>query len=81
MSSYDKVFKLEKPKGLSDLVSQVEIISKEMKKCIEGLINTNDTARKHFELMDQSNLHDAFHNISQNIIDLAKLIQKKCQEA
>ena len=34
-------------------------------------------AQKHRDLISEDEVKDAFHNLSQNIIDLSKLIQKK----
>ena len=80
MTSKLDVFKLKKPAGFGDLLSQIEFISKDLKKWSDELITVNKIARQHGELISKSNVNDAFHNISQNIIDLSKLIQNKLQE-
>jgi hypothetical protein len=74
------VFELEKPESFNDLLSQIEFISKEIESWSDKIIRTNKVAQLHRELISESNTKDAFHNISQNIIDLSKLIQKKLQE-
>ncbi len=71
------VFKLETPKSFVDLLAQIELISKDMKKWTDKLININGTARKELEIISEDEVKDSFHNISQNIIDLSKFIQKK----
>ena len=76
----DDLFELEKPVSFGDLLSQIEFISKELKEWIDKIISTNKIARQNRELISESDTNDAFHNISQNIIDLSKLIQKKLQE-
>ena len=81
MTSKLDVFKLGKPASFNDLLSQFEFISKDLKKWSDELITVSKIARQHFELISKNNVNDAFHNISQNIIDLSKLIQKKLQEA
>ena len=74
------VFELEKPVNFNDLLSQIEIISKDIKKWSDKIATVNKVAQQHRELISKSSAKDAFHNISQNIIDLSKLIQKKLQE-
>ena len=74
------VFELGKPVSFTDLLSQIYNISKEIKEWSDKIITVNKVARQHIELISESNTKDAFHNISQNIIDLSKLIQKKIQE-
>lgn len=74
------VFELEKPESFNDLLSQIEFISKEIESWSDKIIRTNKVAQLHRELISESNTKDAFHNISQNIIELSKLIQKKLQE-
>ncbi len=73
------VFELGKPESFTDLLSQIEFISKDIKKWSDEITTTNELARQHRELISESNTKDAFHNISQNIIDLSELIQKKIQ--
>ena len=73
------VFELGKPVSFTDLLSQIEFISKDIKKWSNEIITTNKITRQHRELISESNTKDAFHNISQNIIDLSELIQKKIQ--
>ncbi len=74
------VFELGKPVSFTDLLSQIEFISKDIKRWSNEIITTNKIARQHRELISESNTKDAFHNISQNIIDLSELIRKKIQE-
>jgi len=74
------VFELEKPESFNDLLSQIEFISKDIKKWSDKIATVNKVAQQHIELISKNNTKDAFHNISQNIIDLSKLIQKKLQE-
>ena len=74
------VFELEKPESFTDLLSQIEFISKDIKRWSDKIIATNELTRQHGELISESNTKDAFHNISQNIIELSELIQKKIQE-
>ena len=74
------VFELEKPESFNDLLSQIEFISKEIESWSDKIIRTNKIAQLHREIISESNTKDALHNISQNIIDLSKLIQKKLQE-
>ena len=74
------VFKLEKPMDFRALLGQIELISHEINKWTEKFRIINRTARINIELISEDNTKDAFHNISQNIIDLSKLIQKKLQE-
>ena len=74
------VFKLEKPMDFRALLGQIELISYEINKWTEEFRIINRTARINIELISGDNTKDAFHNISQNIIDLSKLIQKKIQE-
>ena len=74
------VFELGKPVSFTDLLSQIEFISKDIKKWSDKIITINNVARRHKELISENNIKDAFHNISQNIIDLSELIQKKLQE-
>ena len=80
MASIIDVFELEKPATFTDLLSQIEFISKEIKRWSDEITTTNKIAQQHRELISESNTKDAFHNLSQNIIDLSKLIQKKLQE-
>ena len=74
------VFELAKPTSFTDLLSQIEFISKEIKEWSDKIIAVNKIARENRELISESNTNDAFHNISQNIIELSELIQKKVQE-
>ena len=74
------VFELGKPVSFTDLLSQIEFISKDIKKWSDEIAATNQLAQQHRKLISENNIKDAFHNISQNIIDLSKLIQKKIQE-
>ena len=74
------VFELEKPESFTDLLSQIEFISKDIKRWSDKIIATNELTRQHRELISESNTKDAFHNSSQNIIELSELIQKKIQE-
>ena len=71
------VFKLEKPKSFLELLEQVESITYEVETWLSKLVSTIDPAQNYPELISEDNVKDAFHNISQNIIDLFKLIQKK----
>ena len=74
------LFKLEKPASFNDLIHQIEFISKEIKEWSDKIITVNKTARQNRELISEDETKDAFHNISQNIIELSELIQKKVQE-
>ena len=74
------VFELKKPVSFTDLLSQIEFISKDIKKWSDKITATNNLAQQHRELISEGNTKDAFHNLSQNIIELSKLIQKKLQE-
>ncbi|MFW9973578.1 MAG: hypothetical protein ACFFDF_25585 [Candidatus Odinarchaeota archaeon] len=78
MSEQEKnVFKLEKPKDFQELVNQVETISEEIEIWLNKLYNAITVALDHSEFISEDQVNDAFHNISQNIIELSKLIQKK----
>lgn len=71
------VFKLGEPKTFRDLLAQSEFIIKDIEKWIDKLKETLSIARKNRELISEDNTKDALHNLSQNIIDLSKLIQKR----
>jgi len=71
------VFKLGKPKSFNDLLAQSGFIAQEIEKWFDKLENTIVVAQQQRELISEDNVKDAFHNHSQNIIDLAELIQKK----
>lgn len=78
MSEQEKnVFKLEKPKSFYDLLAQSEFIIQDIEKWFTKLKETISIAQKHRELISEDDTGDALHNISQNIIELAQLIQKK----
>jgi len=74
------VFELKKPVSFTDLLSQIGFISRAINGWADEIILTNNIARQNRELISEDNTKDAFYNISQNIIDLSKLIQKKLQE-
>lgn len=71
------VFELEKPKSFGDLLAQNEFIVKDLEKWVNKLKETISITQKHRELISEDETKDAFHNISQNIIELSGLIQKK----
>ncbi len=75
-SKPDDVFELEKNANLNDLLSQIELISKEFKEWTDKIISTNNIARQN----SKSDINDTFHNFCQNIIALSKLILKKLKE-
>jgi len=78
MSEEEKnLFKLEKPKDFWELVNQVESISDEIENWLDKLYNAIDVVQNHSEFISEDQVNDAFHNISQNIIKLSELIQKK----
>jgi len=77
MSEEINVFKLEKPKSFNDLLAQSEFIVQDIKKWFNKLKETVYLAQKHRDLISEDDIKDALHNLSQNIIDLSKLIQKK----
>lgn len=71
------VFKLEKPKSFLELLEQVETITDEVETWLSKLDSTIGPAQNYPELISEDMVNDAFHNISQNIIKLSELIQKK----
>ena len=77
MSEEINVFKLEKPKSFYDLLAQSEFIIQDIEKWINKLNETISIAQKHREIISEDDTGDALHNLSQNIIELAELIQKK----
>ena len=77
MSEEINVFKLEKPKSFNDLLAQSEFIVQDIKKWFNKLNETISIAHRHRDLISEDDTKDALHNLSQNIIDLSKLIQKK----
>ena len=79
-SKPDDLFKLEKPSNFSDLLSQIEFISFEIKEWSDKIIEVNKVARQNREIVSEDDTKDAFYNISQNIIDLSKLIRTKIKE-
>jgi len=79
-SKPDNLFKLKKPVSFYDLLSQIAFISTEIKEWTDKIIFTDKVARQNREIVSEDDTKDAFYNISQNIIDLSKLIQTKIQE-
>ena len=71
------VFKLEKPKSFYDLLAQSEFIIQDIEKRFKKLNETISIAQEHRALINEDETGDALHNLSQNIIELAELIQKK----
>ena len=71
------VFKLEKPKSFYDLLAQSEFIIQDIEKWFNKLNETISIAQRHRDLISEDETGDALHNLSQNIIELAELIQKK----
>ncbi|HUW89715.1 MAG TPA: hypothetical protein VMV43_04275 [Candidatus Nanopelagicaceae bacterium] len=79
-SKPDNLFKLKKPVSFYDLLSQIEFISFEIKEWSDKIIEVNKVARQNREIVSEDDTKDAFYNISQNIIDLSKLIRTKIKE-
>jgi len=48
------IYKLEKPQHFGDLLSQIEFISKDLKKWVDKLIETNEIARQHREIISEN---------------------------
>lgn len=71
------VFKLENPRSFYELLAHSEFIVNDIEKCFNKLKETISIAQAHRELISEDETKDALHNLSQNIIDLSKLIQKK----
>lgn len=71
------VFKLEKPNNFQELIEQMQKISEEIDTWTDKLFSTIEVVHDHSEYISEDQVSDAFHNISQNIIDLSELIQKK----
>lgn len=71
------VFKLEKPKSFGGLLAQSEFIIQDIEKWFNKLNETISIAHRHRDLISEDETGDALHNLSQNIIELAELIQKK----
>lgn len=80
MSEELNVFKLKKAENFNELLMHIKLISNEIYKWIEKIKHINRFVNFDMTLIDKDNTKDAFHNISQNIIELSKLIQKKIQE-
>lgn len=74
------IMNLEKPANFTDLLGQIEFISIELEKWISKIVEINKIARQHREIVSKSDTKDAFHNLSQNIIELSELLQKKLKE-
>lgn len=73
------VFKLGKPRSFYELLTHSEFIVNDIEKWLNKLKETISIARKNRELISEDNTKDALHNLSQNFIDLSKLIQKKIE--
>lgn len=73
------VFKLGKPSSFYELLTHSEFIVNDIEKWLNKLKETISIARKNRELISEDNTKDALHNLSQNFIDLSKLIQKKIE--
>lgn len=71
------VFNLEKPRSFNDLLAHSEFIVNDIEKWFKMLKETISIAQKHRELISEDQIKDALHNLSQNLIDLSKLIQEK----
>ncbi|MFX0023755.1 MAG: hypothetical protein ACFE9S_15620 [Candidatus Hermodarchaeota archaeon] len=71
------VFKFEKPTSFGDLLVQSQFIWTEIQRWVNKLRETIVTALTNKELISENNTEDTFHNLSQNIIELCELIQKK----
>lgn len=71
------VFTLEKPIDLEELVDQIESISNEIEKETNKLFFSVQTVRNFPDIINENQANEMFYNLSQNIIELSELIQKK----
>lgn len=74
------VFELKNPETFEELMMQIKLINSEIYRWMEKLYKINRFANLDMELINESNTKDAIHNISQNVIKLLELIQKKLKE-
>lgn len=80
MSEELNVFELKKAENFNELIMHIKLISNEIYRWMEKIYKLGRFTEMDLNLINQDNVKDAFHNCSQNVIELLELIQKKIKE-